>query len=86
MIVTKRKLANAIKRADEDCKFGRLDHTKAETKLFWGDPVLYWEPGSCGNSRAYVAYIRERIDGTFYISYPDECSPYGMFSNLELTK
>ena len=35
MIVTKRKLANAVKRANEDGKFGLLDHSKAETKLFW---------------------------------------------------
>lgn len=85
MIVTKRKLANAVKRANEDGKFGRLDHSKAETKLFWGDSVLYWKPGSCGNSKAYAAYIRERFDGTFYIGWPSECNPDGNFSDLVLS-
>lgn len=84
MIITKRKLANAIKRAVEDCKFGRLDHDKAVTKLFWGNAIMYWEPGACGNSKAYAAYIRARNDGTIYISYPDDVNPNGQFVDLVL--
>lgn len=72
MFVTKRKLANAIKRASEDGKFGRLSPEKATAQLFLGEPIMHWSCGVCGNSKSYAAYIRTRSDGSLYVSWPSK--------------
>lgn len=84
MFITKRKLANAIKAAVETEKLRPLDPAAAETKLFWGEPVLYWKPGASGNRKAYAAYIRQRSDTTLYLGHPDEVNPEGRFADLVL--
>ena len=72
MFITNRKLANAIKRASEDGKFGRLLPEKATTQLFYGEPIMHWASGVCGNSKAYAANIHARNDGVLYVSWPSE--------------